>query len=65
MLLGLLILATGVAIAIWQIYVLASGNAKFGGYIVPIILLVIATAMIYFGLMEMGSSSVYGGRRRR
>jgi len=43
------LIGLGVIIAAWQIYVLATGRAAFGGYTVPVVLLIVSLGMIYMG----------------
>ena len=62
--LGTILLVVGAIGAIWQIYVLASGRAKFGGYTVPIVLLVVFGAMAYYGWTSTRTPPpMMGGRR--
>jgi hypothetical protein len=50
---GTVLLVVGSVFAIWQIYVLVSGRAKFGGYTVPIVLLVVSLGVAYYGWKSM------------
>jgi len=64
---GTVLLVVGSVFAIWQIYVLVSGRAKFGGYTVPIVLLVVSLGVAYYGWKSMTPAvppPMMGGRRR-
>lgn len=66
--LGYILLGVGSAFALWQIYVLVSGRAKFGGYTVPIVLLVVSLAVAYYGWTSISAAvppPMMGGRIRR
>ena len=66
--LGYILIGLGAIVGIWQVYVLVSGRAAFGGYTFPIIALIVSVMMVYFGYtMErrpVVMSSASGGRRR-
>ena len=66
--LGYILIGIGAIVGLWQLYVLVSGRAAFGGYTFPIIALIVSVVMIYFGYtMERGPvvmSPAIGGRRR-
>ena len=69
-----LLLAVAIIFGIWQVYVLVSGRAKFGGYTVPSVLLILCLGLAYWSWSAIStpavplydsSTGMMGGRRRR
>lgn len=67
---GYILLGVATLFGLWQIYVLVSGRAKFGGYTTPIILLVVCAGLAYAGWKMEASAApeipaMMGGFMRR
>ncbi len=64
--LAYILVGVGAVFALWQIYVLVSGRAKFGGYTVPIVLLIVSLGVAYYGwtMMTPTVPTMAGGRRK-
>jgi hypothetical protein len=67
--LGYILVAVFALFGLWQVYVLFSGRAKFGGYTTPIILLAVSCVAVYIGLRietpTVVAPPMMGGRRYR